>query len=337
MERVANLKPQASICFITYTHALKDLVQTGLHESVANRIKIKTHTQYLRDQVSYDYVFLDEVQDIKPEDLAKIKRFARRIYIAGDGDQRIYTEGATDEQITETIQPTTWKLLEIFRLTQLLQKLAQTILPRTQIIEGLHAANTAEVTIRLVKHKAPENEAAWVWREAHDRARAGEPSVILFPTHRAIAEFANHVATSMNLGNPPSVQNRNYDPFNAFWSEKNVDLMYFGNSHGDLGASENRPIVYLMTFHSSKGLDFRNVFIPGMNRHAVIVSEQALADDPELDRRLLFVAVTRSRENLFISYSDDEPHPLLTNLPAGVITTVDSSSTSGFDDEEEFF
>jgi superfamily I DNA/RNA helicase len=141
----------------------------------------------------------------------------------------------------------------------------------------------------------------------------------------------------MNLGNPPSVQNRNYDPFNAFWSEKNVDLMYFGNSHGDLGASENRPIVYLMTFHSSKGLDFRNVFIPGMNRHAVIVSEQALADDPELDRRLLFVAVTRSRENLFISYSDDEPHPLLTNLPAGVITTVDSSSTSGFDDEEEFF
>jgi superfamily I DNA/RNA helicase len=96
-------------------------------------------------------------------------------------------------------------------------------------------------------------------------------------------------------------------------------------------------MVYLMTFHSSKGLDFRNVLIPGMRDGATIVNKMALEDDPELDQRLLFVAVTRSRENLFISYSGRKPHPLLKNLPASVMSNVAPGKTTTDDDEEEFF
>ena len=337
MERVAKLKPQASVCFITYTHALKDLVKSGLHGPVAKRVEIRTHTQYLSERRRYDYVFLDEVQDIKSADLQRIKALADHLYVAGDGDQRIYAEGASEDEIKKEIKPTTWKLLEIFRLTKLLQRVAQAVLPRTRLIEGLHAAKTAEVTVRLVKHDDEEDEAAWVWNEAHRRARAGEPSVVLFPTHRAIAAFARHVATALKKKEPPRVQKKDYGPFNEFWASANVDLMYFGNSHGDITKAESRPFVYLMTFHSSKGLDFRNVFIPGMNSDAVIVNREALAEDPELDRRLLFVAVTRSRENLFISYSDSRPHALLSGLPQEVVATVAPKKAGGRGEEEEFF
>ena len=338
MERVAKLKPNSSICFITFTHALKDLVSGGLQRAVARRVEIKTHHQYLRERHRYDYVFLDEVQDISSSDLIKIKTLAGNLYVAGDSDQRIYDEGASEKEITAAVSPRTWKLLEIFRLTKLLQQVAQAILPRTKLIEGLHSSKDAEVTIRLTQHRDSSGEAGWVWKEAKRRARPADPSVILFPTHKAIAAFAEEVAGSLGLDKPPVRGDKgDYGPFNEFWEEEGVSLMYFGNSHGELSKGDTEPMVYMMTFHSSKGLDFRNVFIPGMREGATIVSQKALEADPELDRRLLFVAVTRSRENLFISYSGRKPHPLLKGLPESVVANVSPGKATQDDDEEEFF
>jgi superfamily I DNA/RNA helicase len=338
MERVVQLKPTSSICFVTFTHALKDLVTGGLQGAVANRVQIKTHTQYLREQQAFDYVFLDEVQDISSSDLVKIRALAGNLYVAGDGDQRIYDRGASEQEITDAVKPRTWKLFEIFRLTKLLQQVAQSILPRTKLIEGLHSSKDAEVTIRLIQHESSPRESDWVWKEAKRRARPVDPSVILFPTHKAIAVFAGEVAQSLGLGPPPARGIKgDYGPFNDFWKTAGAGLMYFGNSHGELARGETEPMVYLMTFHSSKGLDFRNVFIPGMREGATIVSRLALEADPELERRLLFVAVTRSRENLFISYSGRNPNSLLKGLPAGVIAEVATIDSSQDDDEEEFF
>ncbi len=162
--------------------------------------------------------------------------------------------------------------------------------------------------------------------------------MILFPTHKAIAAFAREVADSIGLGKPPARGAKgDYGPFNEFWEEEGVSLMYFGNNHGELTKGETETMVYLMTFHSSKGLDFRNVFIPGMQDGATIVNQMALEDDPELDRRLLFVAVTRSRENLFISYSGRKAHPLLKGLPASVVANVTPVKVKRDDNEEEFF
>lgn len=338
MERVAKLKPNSSICFVTFTHALKDLVSGGLQEAVARRVEIKTHRQYLGERRTYDYVFLDEVQDISPSDLVKIKGLAGNLYVAGDGDQRIYDKGASEQEITAAVSPRTWKLLEIFRLTKLLQQVAQAILPRTKLIEGLHSSKDAEVTIRLMQHADSSSEAQWVWKEAKRRARPADPSVILFPTHKAIAAFSEEIAESLGLDKPPARgADGNYEPFNEFWEEEGVSLMYFGNSHGELSKGETEPMVFLMTFHSSKGLDFRNVFIPGMQDGATIVSQRALKEDPELDRRLLFVAVTRSRENLFISHSGRQAHPLLKGLPASVVANVAPKKPRRDDDDEEFF
>jgi superfamily I DNA/RNA helicase len=338
MERVANLRPDASVCFITYTHALKDLVSSGMHGPIAQRVVIKTHTQFLSDRRTFDYVFLDEVQDISLADLNRIRSFATRLYMAGDGDQRIYDQRASDAEILQAIRPRTWKLLEVFRLTQLLARVAQAVLPRTRLIEGLHVARNAEVTVSLVRHVDSQSESAWVWREAHRRARPGEPSVILFPTHKAIRRFARELSECLEIDGPENVQKKDYAPFNEYWKEAGIDLMYFGNKHGQLSDAETRPLVFLMTYHSSKGLDFRNVFLPALGADAVIVHAEALEHDPDLDRRLLFVAVTRSRENLFISYSGRGPHKLLSGLPSEVVVNVDGSKMNKADnDQEEFF
>jgi DNA helicase-2/ATP-dependent DNA helicase PcrA len=61
---------------------------------------------------------------------------------------------------------------------------------------------------------------------------------------------------------------------------------------------EERDAVKLMTVHASKGLEFDNVFIAGMNQD-VFPSKRG---DIEEERRLAYVAVTRAKNRLFITY-----------------------------------
>jgi superfamily I DNA/RNA helicase len=342
LERIAQLNPNSSLCFITFTHALKDMVSDGLHGPVARRVQLRTHKQFLQEKARYDFVFLDEVQDISVADLQSIRQLADHLYLAGDADQRIYSNGASEGQIASALAPRTWKLLEIFRLTKLLQRVAQTILPSTRLIEGLHSARNAEVSVRLIKHDSSQAEASWVWREASRRAVAGDPVVILLPTHDAIARFSRSLTDALDLPEPPRAQKTrggvyDYAPFNEYWQEMDVNLMYFGSGHGQLAEAESHPYVLVMTYHSSKGLDFLNVFMPGLGADAYFVPARALEEDPDLARRLLFVAVTRSRENLFISYNGRGPHEFLRNLPPEIFTEVTPAESSSGADEEEFF
>lgn len=60
---------------------------------------------------------------------------------------------------------------------------------------------------------------------------------------------------------------------------------------------EKNDAVKLMTVHASKGLEFKNVFVVGMNQN-VFPSRRG---DIEEERRLFYVAITRAKEKLYIS------------------------------------
>lgn len=59
--------------------------------------------------------------------------------------------------------------------------------------------------------------------------------------------------------------------------------------------------VVLMTLHSSKGLEFPVVFIPGMEE-GVFPGMQSMYDDSEIEeeRRLAYVGITRAKEKLYL-------------------------------------
>ena len=52
--------------------------------------------------------------------------------------------------------------------------------------------------------------------------------------------------------------------------------------------------VRLMTLHKAKGLEFRAVFIPGVEDGTLPLSKS----DPEEERRLLYVGMTRAEDEL---------------------------------------
>lgn len=64
--------------------------------------------------------------------------------------------------------------------------------------------------------------------------------------------------------------------------------------------------VNLMTMHASKGLEFRIVFLAGIEDD-IIPSARALEENQaniDEERRLFYVAITRAKERLYINYAD---------------------------------
>ena len=96
------------------------------------------------------------------------------------------------------------------------------------------------------------------------------------------------------------------DNFNE--EDKNLELTEFLNytslESGELQAKVNQDALQLMTIHSAKGLEFDIVFITGLEE-GLCPHEQSLieADGLEEERRLMYVAVTRARENLYLTYA----------------------------------
>lgn len=70
---------------------------------------------------------------------------------------------------------------------------------------------------------------------------------------------------------------------------------------------KDHDAVKLMTVHASKGLEFDYVFIAGLEQelfpHQRMGKDELTQGESEEERRLFYVAVTRSRKKLFLSYA----------------------------------
>jgi DNA helicase-2/ATP-dependent DNA helicase PcrA len=73
---------------------------------------------------------------------------------------------------------------------------------------------------------------------------------------------------------------------------------------GDNQAQAGQDAVQLMTVHSAKGLEFDCVFITGLEE-GLFPSERSMTEYEGLEeeRRLMYVAITRARKRLYLSYS----------------------------------
>ncbi|MEO8296754.1 MAG: UvrD-helicase domain-containing protein [Burkholderiales bacterium] len=73
---------------------------------------------------------------------------------------------------------------------------------------------------------------------------------------------------------------------------------------GDNQAQAGQDAVQLMTVHSAKGLEFDCVFITGLEE-ALFPHENSMNDSDGLEeeRRLMYVAITRARQRLYLSFS----------------------------------
>ena len=73
---------------------------------------------------------------------------------------------------------------------------------------------------------------------------------------------------------------------------------------GEHQAGEGQDALQMMTVHSAKGLEFHAVFMSGLEE-GLFPHEQSLVekDGLEEERRLAYVAITRARQRLYLSFA----------------------------------
>ncbi len=111
----------------------------------------------------------------------------------------------------------------------------------------------------------------------------------------------------------------------------------------DTDKDQDKDRVTLMTIHSSKGLEFKNVYIVGMEED-LFPSQMMLAsrDDLEEERRLFYVAITRAEKRLTLSYATSRYRfgNLKACEPSRFLEEIDSrylKTTRKFVEEEKSF
>ena len=73
---------------------------------------------------------------------------------------------------------------------------------------------------------------------------------------------------------------------------------------GENQAAEGTDALQLMTVHSAKGLEFHAVFITGLEEGLFPHEQSVLEEDGlEEERRLMYVAITRARTRLYLSFA----------------------------------
>ena len=120
-----------------------------------------------------------------------------------------------------------------------------------------------------------------------------------------------------------------------------ISLYTTDNEAAQAGGTQvdEEDFLYLMTLHNAKGLEFPIVFLSGMEEgylpHSLSVEENNI----EEERRLVYVGITRAREQLFLSNArrrwlfggsqDRLPSRFLDEIDAGVVDREDARSGFG--------
>ena len=93
-------------------------------------------------------------------------------------------------------------------------------------------------------------------------------------------------------------------PLNVVMSPLSAFLSHASLEAGDNQAQAGQDAMQLMTVHSSKGLEFDAVFITGLEEGLFPHDNSAKEDGGvEEERRLMYVAITRARQRLYLSFS----------------------------------
>ncbi|MDK9723519.1 MAG: UvrD-helicase domain-containing protein [Sterolibacteriaceae bacterium MAG5] len=109
---------------------------------------------------------------------------------------------------------------------------------------------------------------------------------------------------------------------------------------GEHQAGEGDDALQLMTVHSAKGLEFNVVFISGIEE-GLFPHENAIleADGVEEERRLMYVAVTRARQRLYLSFAQTRmlhgqtrynlPSRFIEEIPEGLLKWLTPKAGKG--------
>lgn len=308
----------ARVAIVVFTRSLIDMVKTGIDQTPAlvNRnipvITIYQMKNNLDNNMSYDAIFCDEVQDLPIDLISKMKANCTQLVIAGDAAQSIFdripkwnTSPATPTQIRTSVQPIEKSSSIIYRLTRRVINALNNVF--RNILGDMAWNGKEDSEIRIFKFSSRDsvnNEISFSWDEiARDNEdRQEDVSAILIYKREDVVKYCQGVLA--HLGKPEWVESYiesfgsrklNLNDLNNHLANNNVPLMYVGNGIGSLQQADRQNKIIIMTYHSAKGLDFDAVCLPFLSTNLGFGSTK---------KALMLVALSRSKRDLLITFTD---------------------------------
>lgn len=303
-KKILSRNSSSSVILVVFTQALVEMFKAAFQE-LGLRVEIETYYKFMKDGRAYDYILVDEVQDLTPRIISEMNRLASHIVVAGDSNQSIYESDPRWREVTVSpsevgrlINGDPFELGIIHRLSRSIIDAVQRFLPRMSIFSSKRDMTKVDTQIRLCEATSEAKEVSYIMEQATKAVNQGYSTAILIPTQKKIIDFVNQALCDVDKS--PWIEQTNqygkidFGAMNNYLKANGVKIQYVGNGYGKF--SENDHRIVIMTFHSSKGLDFDNVFIPYANSSMFISSNESLA------KTLFMVAMTRTKENLYITY-----------------------------------
>ena len=263
---------------------------------------VEKHLREHAGQPPFDFVLVDEGQDLDTRCYDILSKVAPNVTVCMDHNQQIYESGSRLGDVLERLGIRRQKLsfLETFRCSPYIVDLASRYIDddveREQFVRQTRTATTDIETPLYYRASDFEDERATLIETVKVRLSRGERIAVLLPQRRQVFGYAKGF---QEAGLPME-------------TPKEVDF--------------NTDVPKIMPYHSAKGLTFDTVFMPGLTDRSFTKVSAARV------RRLLFVGITRATGWVYMSNTQNSQFAALDGLDAlekqGRMTVRISGATS---------
>jgi superfamily I DNA/RNA helicase len=290
--------------------AIWEFEQTVAQQGVWTHETIRREATRLLEDTSdkpFRHIIIDEAQDLSPDQWRLLRAAAAEapddIFIAGDTHQRIYDNRVSLREVGINVAGRSSRLNINYRTTAEILGWSLGLL-RGEPIDDMEGGLDSIAGCKSYIH--------------------GQPPAL--SGHHSAGEEAKFIASSVkdwiDSGISPSEIGIGV---RAMWSASKIEsaLKAAGIGNVDLAkATDDDDAVRVGTMHRMKGLEFRCMCVAGVSAKLVPAAnavtpieddKQTHHQDLERERCLLFVACTRAREELLVTWHG-EPSPFLTAL-----------------------
>lgn len=308
---IARLTKGASILILAFRNIDADKFRITSRELGLN-LNILTYWQFHKNPTCYDYILCDDIQLTSQTILLEIKEKANHIVVTINPNLRLFendpltnTPSLTLEMVRETLQPIEYELLNFHKsfddstieLARLLLNI-DWVMPKRNI--GRMCQN------HICEATCKEEELQYISKKSARCLNCGDSVAILLPTNRDILTLIQ--ALIKGDGKEPWTEVLNnwgkidYNNLNRYLSSIGLNIQCLGSNYGQL--SDITTKINIMTYHSSMGFEFDDVYLPYVN------SDLFISSNSEIDKNVFILAMTRATHHLCITYSGTM-HPYL--------------------------
>jgi len=251
--------------------------------------------------VRYDYVIVDEAQDLSPVALAlmaEVCKTAEGLFFAADNKQSLYSRNYTWSSAHPRLQfrGRTAVLSRNYRSTREIDRASFSVLVAEEGDDLVASDSVHDGPLPvLARDVAADAQAEWIARFVRQMARH------LYLKTSAAAVLVPNAAAGETIAEELRAHG--------------IDARFFAGRDLDL----KLDVVRVLTLHSAKGLEFPIVIIAGLDSGTWPVPEDF--DEPDLfaerarnERRVLYVGLTRAMRGLMLLIPQGCRHPAVVDL-----------------------